>query len=98
MRTLRIVSLALLLSASAFAAGNVTLKFQGPAKDALKAIAAQGGVNLIFVGDLNTPMEVYLTDASVEDALNTVALTAHLHVERAGTIWTVRPMTEAEKA
>ncbi|MFL5320406.1 MAG: hypothetical protein ACJ790_12170 [Myxococcaceae bacterium] len=97
MRSLRILSLLTLLSATAFA-GNVTLKFQGTAKDALKAIAAQGGVNLIFVGELNTPMEVYLTDASVEDALNTVALTAKLHVERAGTIWTVRPMTDAEKA
>lgn len=86
----------LLLTQAAFA-GPVTLRHEGTVKDALKAIAAQAGVNLIVIGELKEPMEVQLTDASAEEALSTVAAAAQLHVERSGTIWTVRAMSDEEK-
>lgn len=97
MQKLRLAAVCTLLLATSAFAGNVTLKFQGTTKDALKAIAAQAGVNLIVVGDMKDPMELYLNDASAEDALATVARSANLHVEKSGSIWTVRAMTDAEK-
>jgi hypothetical protein len=83
--------------AAAPEARTVTLQFEGTLREALKKIAAQGGISLIVTGELNEHAEVMLSNASPEEALATVARLYHLEVEREGNIWTVRPMTDDEK-
>jgi len=78
-------------------ARRVTVDFHGPLREAIKKIAAQGGLSVIVTGELEQPSDVMLTDASAEDALTTVARLYQLEIERQGTIWTVRPMTASEK-
>ncbi len=75
---------------------TVTLKRSGPLREMLGQIAAQGGINLIATGDLSRPAEVFLQNASAEEALETVATAYHLKVTRKGSIWTLRPMTDDE--
>ncbi len=77
-------------------AGKVNLEYRGPLKDALRKIASQSGINLIATGDLERTSEVFLKDASGEEALDTVANAYNLKVTRKGSIWTLRPMTEDE--
>ncbi len=79
-------------------AKKISIEYRGPLKDALKKIAAQGGINLVAGGDLSEDVEVLLNDVSPEEALKTVAATYHLRIDRSGSIWTLRPMTAAEQA
>lgn len=83
--------------APAPAAKTINLEFNGPLREALKKIAAAGGINLVITGELNDPAEVMLHGASPEEALDTVASAHNLKVSRKGSIWTLRPMTEDEK-
>lgn len=78
-------------------ARNVTVEFRGKLKDGLREIAAKGGMNLIVTGELDQPAEIYLKDASAEEALSTVAAAYQLKVLRQGSIWTMRPLTEKER-
>ncbi len=78
-------------------AKKISIEHRGPLKDALKKIAAQGGINLVASGDLSEEVEVLLNDVSPEEALKTLAATYHLRIDRSGSIWTLRPMTAAEQ-
>src|SRR5689334_16897078 len=46
--------------APAPAAKTINLEFNGPLREALKKIAAAGGINLIITGEMNEPAEVML--------------------------------------
>ncbi len=76
---------------------RISIEYRGPLKDALKKIAAEGGINLVASGDLNQEAEVYLKGVSPEEALRTVANAYHLRIDQSGSIWTLRPMTDAER-
>ncbi len=60
--------------AAAPQARTVSLEFKGTLREALKKIAAQGGISLIITGELDQPAEVVLANASAEEALASVAL------------------------
>ncbi|HVE84909.1 MAG TPA: hypothetical protein VND93_18790 [Myxococcales bacterium] len=76
---------------------HITLKFQGTLREALKAIADKGGINLVITGELKEPAEVYLNDVAADEALQTVADAHALKVRRQGSIWTIRPLTAEER-
>jgi len=77
---------------------KISIEFHGPLKDALKKIASESGINLVVSGQLNEPVDVYLRGVTAEEALQTVASAYHLRIDQNGTIWTLRRMTEAERA
>jgi hypothetical protein len=77
---------------------RVSLEFRGNLRDALKQIAAKGGLNLVVTGNLEQDAEVYLNDVSPEEALRTVAAAYNLRIQQNGSIWTLRPMTSEEMA
>lgn len=84
-----------LVSALALAAGPVTMQFDGPLKAGLQELAQRGGLNVVVVGDLPEPVQVHLTDARAEVALETVAQAYGLEVSRsahegAGQVWVLR--------
>jgi len=76
---------------------KISLKFKGTLKDALKEIADKGGINLVITGDLKDPAEVFLSDLPADEVLQTVADAHGLKVHRQGSIWTIRPLTAAER-
>lgn len=79
------------------AAGQqISLQFSGRLGDALKELAARGGINLVVTGKLDTPAEIYLSNVSAEEALAIVAETHQLKLSRQGSIWTVRPLHPGE--
>jgi hypothetical protein len=83
--------------ASASSPKRISIEYRGPLKDALKKIAAEGGINLVATGNLNQEVEVYLKGVIPEDALRTVANAYHLRIDQSGSIWTLRPMTDEER-
>jgi hypothetical protein len=101
--SLRKGALAVLLAVApitpAFAApqATVSIEFRGTLHDALKELASKAGINLVVTGELNQPAEVYLKDVSPTEALTTVAQAYQLQLSQKGNIWTLRPMTDAEK-
>ncbi|RKG88150.1 hypothetical protein D7V97_42840, partial [Corallococcus sp. CA053C] len=76
---------------------TIDVSFRGSLRDALKAIADKGGLNLVVTGDLDTPAEVRLRGIGAEQALRTVARAYSLHLEQDGSIFTLRPLTAREK-
>ncbi len=76
---------------------RISIQYRGRLNDALKKIAAEGGINLVASGDLNQDAEVYLKGVSPEEALRTVATAYHLKIDQSGSIWTLRPMTDEER-
>lgn len=85
-------------SAEAPAARKISVEFRGSLRDALRAIAQKGGLNLVVTGPLAEDAEVYLKDVTAEDALRTVAGAYDLKLQQSGSIWTLRAMTPAEVA
>ncbi len=79
------------------AAKSIDVSFRGPLRDALKRIAKDGGLNVVATGDLDTSVEVHLQGISGEQALRTLARTYSLHLDQDGSIFTLRPLTAAEK-
>lgn len=79
------------------AAKTIDVSFRGTLKDALKRISEEGGLNLVATGELDTAVEVRLQGITAEQALRTVARTYSLRLEQDGSIFTLRPMTAAEK-
>ncbi|RKH36741.1 hypothetical protein D7V93_42760, partial [Corallococcus llansteffanensis] len=61
---------------------TIDVSFRGSLRDALKAIADKGGLNLVVTGDLDTPAEVRLRGIGAEQALRTVARAYSLHLEQ----------------
>src|SRR6185295_17100703 len=76
---------------------KISLKFKGTLREALKAIADKGGINLVITGDLQDPAEVFLNDVPADEVLQTVADAHNLKVRRQGSIWTIRPLTTEER-
>ncbi len=83
------VSLLALLALGA-TANPVSVKVDGSLKDALEAIAREGGLNVVVDGDLHEPVQVHLTSLPAEEALESVAKVYHLDVVREGKLWVVR--------
>jgi hypothetical protein len=83
--------------AAAPAVKTIDVSFRGSLKDALKRISEEGGLNLVATGDLDTSVEVHLQNITAEQALRTLARTYSLRLDQDGSIFTLRPMTAAEK-
>lgn len=77
---------------------KISVEYRGTLRDALKQIAAKGGLNLVVTGKLSEDAEVYLRDVTAEEALQSVAQAYDLRLDRNGKIWTLRPLTETEKS
>lgn len=80
------------------AAHLVQVQFRGSLRDAIEKIAEEGGLNVVVTGELNTPAQVHLRNISAEEALRTVARAYSLKLTQQGSIYTLRPMTDEEKA
>jgi hypothetical protein len=94
---LRFALFALLIPGLAAAAGaQISLQFRGSLQDGLKELASKGGINLVVTGDLSRPAELYLTNVSPEEALETVAGAYQLKIIKKNNIWTLRPLTTEE--
>lgn len=76
----------------------VQLQFRGSLHDAIEKIAEEGGLNVVVTGELNTPAQVHLSGIRAEEALRTVARAYSLKLTQQGSIYTLRPMTDEEKA
>ena len=82
------------------ATSRVSIQFRGPLKDAVKKIAADGGLNVVVIGDLDESAELYLKQVPAEEALQTLANLYHLKIDHQGSIWTVqsgRPLVNPEE-
>lgn len=76
---------------------TITVAFRGTLQDAIKRIAESGGINVVATGQLDTAVEVHLKGVTAEQALRTIARTYSLRLDQEGSIFTLRPMTAAEK-
>ncbi|HEX8704224.1 MAG TPA: polymer-forming cytoskeletal protein [Myxococcaceae bacterium] len=76
---------------------TIDVSFRGTLRDALKRIAEDGGINVVATGELDTSVEVHLKGVSAPQALRTIARTYSLRLDEDGSIFTLRPMTAAEK-
>ncbi|MFY0567787.1 hypothetical protein ACN28E_28710 [Archangium lansingense] len=74
----------------AHAEDTISVQFRGTLKDALQEIAEEGGLNVVVIGSLNAPAEVYLNNVSARQALRTVARAHSLQLEEQDGIFTVR--------
>ncbi|MBJ6762255.1 hypothetical protein JGU66_15890 [Myxococcaceae bacterium JPH2] len=83
---------------AAAAAPTIDVSYRGTLRDALKAIAEKGGLNIVVTGGLDTPAEVRLRGVTAEQALRTVARAYSLRIDTDGSIFTLRPMTAQEQA
>ncbi|MDX2012807.1 MAG: hypothetical protein SFW67_21595 [Myxococcaceae bacterium] len=72
------------------AAPTVSVQFDGPLKQGLTTIAQKGGLNVIVVGALDEPAQIHLTDASPQEALETVARVYGLEVTKQGSLYVLR--------
>jgi hypothetical protein len=72
------------------ASPTVSVQFDGPLKQGLTTIAQQGGLNVIVVGALDEPAQIHLTDASPQEALETVARVYGLEVTKQGSLYVLR--------
>lgn len=86
------------LLAAALAAGPISLKYEGPLKDALNQIAEKGGLNVVVAGDLDETVQVNLPNVTAEEALATVAKVYDLEVTHEGKLWVIREKKHAEAA
>jgi len=83
--------------ANAAAPAKISIEYRGPLNEAVRKIAAAGGINLVTSGDLSQEVEVYLRGVTAEEALRTVAAAHHLRIDQSGSIWTLRPLTDVER-
>jgi cytoskeletal protein CcmA (bactofilin family) len=84
-------------AATPAAAKAINVSFRGTLRDALKRIAEDGGLNVVATGELDTSVEVHLEGVTAPQALRTIARTYSLRLDEDGSIFTLRPMTAAEK-
>jgi hypothetical protein len=84
--------------AEAHAQDTISVQFRGSLRDAIQKIAGEGGLNVVVTGDLDSPAEVRLKNVSAETALRTVARAYSLKIDQDNGIYTLRPLTAAEKA
>lgn len=64
---------------------------RGTLREALTAIAREGGLNLVVTGDLSQPAEVVLKDVTAEEAIEAVAQAYQLDVSKNGKVWVLKP-------
>jgi cytoskeletal protein CcmA (bactofilin family) len=76
---------------------RIDVSFRGTLRDAIKRIAEDGGLNVVATGDLDTSVEVHLKGVTAEQVLRIIARTYSLRLDQDGSIYTLRPMTAAEK-
>ncbi|SES82602.1 polymer-forming cytoskeletal protein [Stigmatella erecta] len=84
-------------AAQAPASKPIDVNFRGTLRDALKQIAEQGGLNVVATGNLDTAVEVHLRGITADQALKTIARTYALRLRQDNSIYTLRPMTDAER-
>jgi hypothetical protein len=80
-----------LFAAVVLATSPVSLQFEGPLKDAVKAIAEKGGLNVVVAGPLDETVQLRLSDVTAEEALESIAKAYRLEVTHEGKLWIVRP-------
>ncbi len=78
-------ALALLLAAS-----PVTVQFNGGLKDAIRAIAKQGGLNVLVEGPLDEQVQVDFNALPADDALRALARIHHLELTQEGAVWVLK--------
>jgi hypothetical protein len=76
---------------------RLDVSFRGTLRDAIKRLAEDGGLNVVATGELDTSVEVHLKGVTAEQALRTIARTYSLRLDQDGSIFTLRPLTPAEK-
>jgi cytoskeletal protein CcmA (bactofilin family) len=76
---------------------RIDVSFRGTLRDAIKRISEDGGLNVVATGDLDTSVEVHLKGVTAEQVLRIIARTYSLRLDQEGSIYTLRPMTPAEK-
>ncbi|KFA93750.1 hypothetical protein [Archangium violaceum] len=76
---------------------NISVQARGTLKDVLQEISEEGGLNLVLIGPMDAPAEVYLNNVSARQALRTVARAHSLQLDEQDGIFTVRS-TGAEPA
>jgi len=82
---------------AALPAKMLDLNFRGTLQDAIKRIAEEAGINVVATGSLDTAVEVHLKGVTGEQALRTISRTYSLRLDQDGSIFTMRPLTAAEK-
>lgn len=86
------------LLAAALAAAPISVEQHGTLREALNAIAQQGGLNLVITGDLSQPAEVVLKDVTPEEAIEAVAAAYQLEVHKQGKVWVLKPRAKGAEA
>lgn len=92
------LALAQTQDAETHAHDTISIHFRGPLNKALQEIAEEGGLNVVVIGSLNQPAEVYLNGISARQALRTVARAHSLRLEEHDGVFTVRSAAAAEAA
>ena len=80
----------LLLSVALAASSSVSVKYDGPLKEAIRKIAENGGLNVVIASELTEPVQVHLTDVAPEEALQTLAKVYNLQVTHEGKLFVIR--------
>ncbi|AKJ04156.1 cytoskeletal protein CcmA (bactofilin family) [Archangium gephyra] len=75
----------------------ISVHARGTLKDVLQELSEEGGLNLVLIGPMDAPAEVYLNGVSARQALRTVARAHSLQLDEQDGIFTVRA-TGAEPA
>lgn len=80
-------------------APTFSIEQHGTLREAAKAIADKGGINLVISGDLSQSAEVVLKDVTAEEALESIAQAYGLTVLKKGKVWVLKAgAAPAEKA
>ncbi|MFE8598361.1 hypothetical protein [Archangium violaceum] len=74
---------------------NISVQARGTLKDVLQEISEEGGLNLVLIGPMDAPAEVYLNNVSARQALRTVARAHSLQLDEQDGIFTVRSVGTA---
>jgi len=69
---------------------TISLKYRGSLRDVLQKIAEAGGLNVVVLGNLDTPAEVHLKNVSARQALRTVVRAYSLKVQEDEGIFTIQ--------
>jgi cytoskeletal protein CcmA (bactofilin family) len=71
-------------------ANTINIQYRGSLRDVLQKIAEAGGLNVVVIGNLDTPAEVHLKGVSARQALRTVARAHSLKVQEDEGIFTIQ--------
>lgn len=85
-------------NAETHAEDTISVHARGTLKDVLQELSEEGGLNLVIIGPMDAPAEVYLNGVSARQALRTVARAHSLQLEEQDGIFTVRSPAAAGTA